>query len=231
MTAKPPKGRRVLVVDNYDSFVYNLVQYLGQLEIEVVVRRNDEIAPGELSGLGLAGVLISPGPGTPQDAGQSIPLVTRCAADRLPLLGVCLGHQAIGAAFGAAIVRAPELLHGKTSEVSHDGSGVLMGVPSPVTVTRYHSLTIDEATLPAEFIVTGRTASGVVMAIRHVELPIDGVQFHPESVLTESGHLMLANWLRRCGLAVADERVAALTEEMRRVRCAAWTTDSAVLPA
>ncbi len=222
---------RVLVVDNYDSFVYNLVQYLGQLDVEVVVRRNDDVTPGELADLDLDGVLISPGPGTPQDAGQSIALVRHCAAERLPVFGVCLGHQAIAAAFGAGIVRAPELLHGKTSAVDHDGSGVLGGVPSPVTVTRYHSLTVDEATLPAELLVTGRTASGVVMALRHARLPIDGVQFHPESVLTESGHLMVANWLRQCGLAVADDRVAALTEEMRRVRSTAWTADSAMLPA
>jgi para-aminobenzoate synthetase component II len=222
---------RVLVVDNYDSFVYNLVQYLAQLGAEVVVRRNDDIATAELAGLDLAGVLISPGPGTPDDAGQSVPVVKACAASRTPLLGVCLGHQAIGAAFGAAVVRASELLHGKTSAVCHDGLGVLAGVPSPVTVTRYHSLAVDEATLPAEVRVTGRTPSSVVMALRHRDLPIEGVQFHPESVLTEYGHLMMANWLSICGHPAPPDRVAALGAEMAAIRGAAWTTDSAAIPA
>src|SRR5439155_13230955 len=157
---------RILVVDNYDSFVYNLVQYLGQLGADVIVRRNDAISVDELDGLGVDGVLISPGPGMPQDAGNSMALVTACAQRSLPLFGVCLGHQAIGAVFSAPIVRAPELLHGKTSEVVHDGSGVLAGLPSPFTATRYHSLVVSEAELPAEIIVTGRTPTGVVMAVR-----------------------------------------------------------------
>jgi para-aminobenzoate synthetase component 2 len=214
---------RVLVLDNYDSFVYNLVQYLGQLGAEVIVRRNDAITPAELDDLAVDGVLISPGPGTPQDAGQSMAFVQACAERRLPLFGVCLGHQAIGAVFGAPIVRAPELLHGKTSDVVHDGSGVLAGLPSPFTATRYHSLAVSEAELPAEILVTGRTVSGVVMSLRHESLPIDGVQFHPESVLTQGGHRMVANWLRRCGGAVDDAQVDALADEVETLRAAAFT--------
>jgi para-aminobenzoate synthetase component 2 len=213
---------RVLVVDNYDSFVYNLVQYLGQLGASVVVRRNDEVGPGDLDALGVDGVLISPGPGMPQDAGNSMALVSACADRSLPLFGVCLGHQAIGAVFGAPIVRAPELLHGKTSAVVHDGSGVLAGLPSPFTATRYHSLTVEESALPAEIVVTGHTESGVVMALRHATLPIDGVQFHPESVLTQGGHLMVANWLRRCGGEVAQARADELAAEVEALRAAAF---------
>jgi para-aminobenzoate synthetase component 2 len=213
---------KVLVLDNYDSFVYNLVQYLGQLGADVVVRRNDAVTPAELDDLQVDGVLISPGPGTPQDAGQSMPFVTACAERRLPLFGVCLGHQAIGAVFGAPIVRAPELLHGKTSEVVHDGTGVLAGLPSPFTATRYHSLAVSEPELPTEIVVTGRTASGVVMSLRHESLPIDGVQFHPESVLTQGGHHMVANWLKRCGAAVDDAQVAGLADEVETLRAAAF---------
>jgi para-aminobenzoate synthetase component 2 len=213
---------RVLVVDNYDSFVYNLVQYLGQLGAEVVVRRNDAVAAEDVDGLQVDGVLISPGPGIPQDAGNSMDLVTACAERRLPLFGVCLGHQAIGAVYGSPIVRAPELLHGKTSEVFHDGTGVLAGLPSPFVATRYHSLAVEESALPPEIVVTGRTASGVVMAIRHATLPIDGVQFHPESVLTQGGHLMVANWLRRCGADVSDELAATLAAEVETLRSSAF---------
>ena len=215
---------RVLVLDNYDSFVYNLVQYLGQLGADVDVRRNDAVTPAELDDLDVDGVLISPGPGTPQDAGESMAFVTACAERALPLFGVCLGHQAIGAVFGAPIVRAPELLHGKTSEVVHDGSGVLAGLPSPLTATRYHSLAISEADLPPEIVVTGRTASGVVMALRHESLPIDGVQFHPESVLTQGGHRMVANWLRRCGASVDDGLVDDLAGEVETLRAAAFAS-------
>jgi para-aminobenzoate synthetase component II len=186
---------RILVIDNYDSFVYNLVQYLAQLDAKVVVRRNDAIEPSELDSLDVAGVLISPGPGLPQDAGNSMAMVSACAERRLPLFGVCLGHQAIGAVFGSPIVRAPELLHGKTSEVQHDGTGVLDGMPNPFTATRYHSLVVEESALPPEVVVNGRTASGVVMAMRHTELPIDGVQFHPESVLTPDGPTLARNFL------------------------------------
>jgi para-aminobenzoate synthetase component II len=213
---------RVLVVDNYDSFVYNLVQYLGQLGADVIVRRNDAVAPAELDSLEVDGVLISPGPGTPEDAGASMAFVSACAERGLPLLGVCLGHQAIGAVFGAPVHRAPELLHGKTSEVLHDGSGVLTGLPSPFTATRYHSLAVAEDELAPEIIVTGRTPSGVVMALRHESLPIDGVQFHPESVLTQGGHRMVGNWLRRCGGAVDDGVVDQLGAEVETLRQTAF---------
>jgi para-aminobenzoate synthetase component II len=213
---------RILVVDNYDSFVYNLVQYLAQLGASVEVRRNDAVHPSELDVLDVQGVLISPGPGTPQEAGNSMPIVSACAERRLPLLGVCLGHQAIGAAFGAAIVRAPELLHGKTSEVHHHGGGVLAGMPEPFTATRYHSLAVDESGLPPEMVVNGRTASGVVMAVRHTQLPIDGVQFHPESVLTQGGHHLLANWLARCGLLADRAQVAQLGAGVESLRANAF---------
>jgi len=213
---------RVLVIDNYDSFVYNLVQYLGQLGAAVVVRRNDAVRPGELDALAVDGVLISPGPGTPDDAGESMAFVRACAERELPLFGVCLGHQAIGAVFGAPVVRAPDLVHGKTSEVVHDGSGVLAGLPSPLTATRYHSLAVSEADLPSEIVVTGRTPSGVVMALRHESLPIDGVQFHPESVLTQGGHRMVANWLGRCGADVDDVLVAELAAGGETLRAGAF---------
>jgi para-aminobenzoate synthetase component 2 len=213
---------RILVVDNYDSFVYNLVHYLAQLGAEPTVRRNDEMAPTDLDGFD--GVLTSPGPSTPESAGVSVPVVTECANRRLPLFGVCLGHQAIAVAFGATVTRAGELLHGKTSEVHHNGEGVLAGLPDPFTATRYHSLAVVEQTLPAELEVTARTASGVVMAMRHTSLPIEGVQFHPESVLTESGHLMLANWLAACGLPEALDRAPALAAEMDALRHTAFST-------
>jgi para-aminobenzoate synthetase component 2 len=213
---------RILVIDNYDSFVYNLVQYLAQLDAKVVVRRNDAVEPSELDSLDVAGVLISPGPGLPQDAGNSMAMVAACAERRLPLFGVCLGHQAIGAVFGAPIVRAPELLHGKTSEVQHDGTGVLAGMPNPFTATRYHSLVVEESALPPELVVNGRTASGVVMAMRHLDLPIDGVQFHPESVLTQAGHRMVANWLNRCGLPVDAAQVAELGAGIETLRTSAF---------
>ncbi|WP_375477914.1 aminodeoxychorismate/anthranilate synthase component II [uncultured Jatrophihabitans sp.] len=213
---------RVLVIDNYDSFVYNLVQYLGQLGADVVVRRNDDVTPAELDRLGVSGVLISPGPGTPHDAGQSMAFVEACASRELPLLGVCLGHQAIGAVFGAPVLRAPELLHGKTSEVVHDGTGVLAGLPSPFTATRYHSLAVCAEDLPAEILVTGRTPSGIVMALRHESLPIEGVQFHPESVLTQGGHRMVGNWLRFCGADVDEALLDRLTRGVETLRAAAF---------
>jgi para-aminobenzoate synthetase component II len=213
---------RVLVVDNYDSFVYNLVQYLGQLGADVIVRRNDAVTPSELDSLDVDGVLISPGPGTPEDAGASMSFVSACAERAVPLFGVCLGHQAIGAVFGAPVHRAPELLHGKTSEVVHDGSGVLAGLPTPFTATRYHSLAVSEDELPPEIVVTGRTPSGVVMALRHRSLPIEGVQFHPESVLTQGGHRMVANWLTTCGATIDDAVVAELGAEVEALRHTAF---------
>jgi para-aminobenzoate synthetase component II len=212
---------RILVIDNYDSFVFNLVQYLGQLGVECDVRRNDEISVREIGTLRPAGILLSPGPGTPERAGICMKVITEYGGD-VPILGVCLGHQAFGAAYGATVNRAPELLHGKTSLVEHNGAGVLDGLPSPFTATRYHSLAVVESTIPADIEVTGRTSSGVVMAMRHRTLPIEGVQFHPESVLTQGGHLMLANWLAVCGLPSALERAPALADEVEARRVAAF---------
>lgn len=210
---------QVLVVDNYDSFVFNLVQYLGQLGVEAEVWRNDDQRlTGDAQIAAAAerfdGVLLSPGPGTPQRAGASIGLVRACAATNTPLLGVCLGHQAIGVAFGATVDRAPELRHGKTSSVFHSNVGVLAGLPDPFTATRYHSLTILPDTVPAELEVTARTEGGVIMGVRHVDLPIHGVQFHPESILTEGGHRMLANWLGYCGEPPAATLVGRLEQEL-----------------
>jgi para-aminobenzoate synthetase component II len=210
---------RILVIDNYDSFVYNLVQYLAQLGAECVVRRNDAVQPGDVTTAD--GVLVSPGPGTPERAGARMQIVRECAEQRRPLLGVCLGHQAIGAVWGATVARAPELLHGKVSEVHHNGAAVLAGLPQPFIATRYHSLTVLPETIPDELEVTGRTASGIVMAMRHRELPVHGVQFHPESVLTDGGHRLLANWLRIAGAEVDGSRVLELETGMRKLASAA----------
>jgi len=200
-------GIRIQVIDNYDSFVFNIVQYLAQLGARVDVVRSDEV---DVEGaLEYDGILISPGPGTPADAGRSMEVITR-AAGRTPVFGVCLGHQAIAAVFGATVDRAPELLHGKTSLVHHRGVGVLAGVPDPFTATRYHSLAVVPETVPADLEVTGATQTGVIMALRHRTLPVEGVQFHPESVLTQGGHRMLANWLAVCGDEDAVERSAGL---------------------
>ena len=212
---------RVLVIDNYDSFVFNLVQYLGQLGVDCDVRRNDELSVEEVGATNPAGILLSPGPGTPERAGICMAVIERYAGP-IPIFGVCLGHQAFGAAFGATVTRAPELLHGKTSLVSHDGQGVLKGLPDPFIATRYHSLAVVESTLPPQIEVTGRTESGVIMAMRHRELPIEGVQFHPESVLTQGGHLMLANWLAVCGLPAALDRAPELVAEVEARRVAAF---------
>ena len=205
---------RILVVDNYDSFVYNLVQYLGQIGADVEVWRNDDprfADPGWTDGFD--GVLLSPGPGTPEDAGVCIDVV-RSKGGVLPIFGVCLGLQSISVAFGGVVGRAPELLHGKTSLVHHDGRGVLAGLPNPFTATRYHSLALDPATVPDVLEVSATTDSGVIMAVRHRTLPIESVQFHPESVLTEGGYQMLANWLLACGDADAPGRATGLTPLM-----------------
>jgi para-aminobenzoate synthetase component II len=207
-------GARVLVVDNYDSFVFTIVGYLRQLGAECDVVRNDQVEVGDAAGYD--GVLLSPGPGTPEDAGVCVEMVRACGDRGQPMLGVCLGHQALGVAFGGVVSRAPELLHGKTSTVVHEGGGVLAGLPRPFTATRYHSLAIDPETVPDELEVTGSTPSGVVMAVRHRDLPLEGVQFHPESVLTEGGHRLLANWLVRCGDEEAVERSQGLAPLVRR---------------
>jgi para-aminobenzoate synthetase component II len=203
------RGPRILVVDNYDSFVFTIVGYLQQLGAECEVVRNDAVTAAD--GGDFDGVLISPGPGNPQEAGVSVAMIAACAQRNQPMLGVCLGHQALGVAFGATVSRAPELLHGKTSQVSHDGTGVLRGLPSPFIATRYHSLTIDPATMTDELTTTARTASGVIMAVRHRTLPLEGVQFHPESVLTQGGHRLFANWLQTCGLTDAVSRSEGLS--------------------
>lgn len=207
LAALAPPVTRILVIDNYDSFVFNLVQYLGQLGVEVDVRRNDAVTVDEARTYD--GILISPGPGTPQDAGVCLEIVRECSGD-VPILGVCLGHQVIAEAYGGVVDRAPELLHGKTSQVDHAGAGVLAGLPEPFTATRYHSLTVMPESVPDALEVTGTTDSGVIMALRHRDLPVEGVQFHPESVLTEGGHRLLANWLVVCGDAGAPDRAAGL---------------------
>jgi anthranilate synthase/aminodeoxychorismate synthase-like glutamine amidotransferase len=193
----------VFVLDNYDSFTYNLVQYLGEFGAEVEVRRNDEVTVEEVEALQPERILLSPGPCTPGDAGILVPLI-RHMAGKAPILGVCLGHQAIGEAFGGQVVRAQQLMHGKTSPVEHDGKGVFAGLPTPITCTRYHSLIVAEKTLPGELEITARTTEtngagkpngSVIMGLRHRTLPVEGVQFHPESVLTEGGHQMIRNFL------------------------------------
>jgi anthranilate synthase/aminodeoxychorismate synthase-like glutamine amidotransferase len=189
----------VFVLDNYDSFTYNLVQYMGELGAEMIVRRNDELTPAEVEALHPDRILISPGPCTPQDAGISMDLIKHFAntGRRVPILGVCLGHQAIGAAFGGEVVRAPKLMHGKTSEVEHDGKTIFAGIPSTMTCTRYHSLIVSEEGLPKELEISARTADGeTIMGLRHRELPIEGVQFHPESVLTVHGKQIIQNFLK-----------------------------------
>ncbi|GAA4858164.1 aminodeoxychorismate/anthranilate synthase component II [Kitasatospora sp. NPDC048365] len=212
---------RILVVDNYDSFVFNLVQYLYQLGATCEVVRNDEVtvehAVPRDGGAGFDGVLLSPGPGTPEEAGVCVDMVHHCASVGLPVFGVCLGLQSIAVAYGAVVGRAPELLHGKTSLVEHEDGGVFAGLPAPMTATRYHSLAVDPATVPEELVVTARTeGSGVIMGLRHRELPVEGVQFHPESVLTEGGHRMLANWLAECGFPEAVGRSAGLAPVIGR---------------
>jgi anthranilate synthase/aminodeoxychorismate synthase-like glutamine amidotransferase len=196
---------RVLVVDNYDSFVYNLVQYLGELGAEPIVHRDDAVSLDDVEEIAPDGILISPGPGSPADAGVSNELI-RTWGERVPVFGVCLGHQCIGEVFGGTVVRAPQVVHGKTSMVHHDGRGLFDGLPDPLEATRYHSLVVDRDSVPDCLEITAWTDDGLVMGLRHRELPIEGVQFHPESVLTEGGHRLLANWLTLCGDSEAIER-------------------------
>lgn len=199
---------RILVVDNYDSFVYTIVGYLDQLGAETVVVRNDAV-PSLDERAEFDGVLISPGPGTPAEAGESLQVIRDCAATGTPMLGVCLGHQALGEVYGGTVTHAPELMHGKTSQIAHDGRGVFDGLPTPFTATRYHSLAVVDGTISDDLIVTAR-ANGIIMGLQHRELPLHGVQFHPESVLTEGGHRLLANWLVLTGSDDAIERSADL---------------------
>ena len=193
---------RVLVVDNYDSFVYNLVQYLGELGAQPLVHRHDELTVDDAAALAPDAVVVSPGPGRPEDAGISSDVIATLGR-RTPVLGVCLGHQCIGQVFGADVVRAAHVVHGKTSLVHHRGQGVLAGLPQPFEATRYHSLVVDPATVPAELEVTAWTDDGTVMGLRHRELPVEGVQFHPESILTEAGHQLMANFLGQVAAPVA----------------------------
>ncbi|MGI9589864.1 MAG: anthranilate synthase component II [Myxococcota bacterium] len=189
---------RLLMIDNYDSFTYNLVQYLGELGAEVEVHRNDAAPVEELLRGEHAGVVISPGPGEPGGAGVSLAMVEACAERGIPLLGVCLGHQSIGMAFGGRIVRARSIMHGKLSQIRHDGKGVFAGIASPLTATRYHSLVIEQESCPEELEITARTEDGEILGVRHIEKPIEGVQFHPESIMTEAGKALLGNFLERC---------------------------------
>jgi para-aminobenzoate synthetase component II len=204
---------RILVVDNYDSFVYTIVGYLQQLGAETTVLRNDAV-PDSLDGYD--GVLVSPGPGTPKEAGASMEVIEACADRALPMLGVCLGHQALGEVFGGVVSHAPELMHGKTSEVTHRGAGVFAGLGSPFTATRYHSLAVVRDTVPEELEITAETANGIVMGLQHRTLPLHGVQFHPEAVLTEGGHRLLANWLAVTGDGGAVARSQGLAPLVRR---------------
>ncbi len=202
-----PVPARIVVVDNYDSFVYNLVQYLGELGATPLVYRHDAIDTRTLADLSPDGVLISPGPGRPEEAGVSCEAIDTLGG-KVPILGVCLGHQCIGHAFGGQVVRARAVMHGKTSVIHHDGSGVFTGLPDPVVATRYHSLVVDADSVPSVLDVTASTDDGTIMGLRHRSMPVEGVQFHPESILTSGGHRMLANWLAGCGhpdaLALAE---------------------------
>ena len=209
----------ILVVDNYDSFVYNLVQYLAELGAEVEVRRNDEVTVDDVASSAPDGVLVSPGPGHPRDAGNCISIIRYCAENSIPMLGICLGHQALGEALGASVARAPELLHGRSSLVEHADTGVFKGVSQPLVAGRYHSLVVEDEGLPDELVVTARS-HGLIMGIRHRTLPLEGVQFHPESVLTQDGYRLIANWLAECGSKVALERAEELTARIDAVRAA-----------
>jgi anthranilate synthase/aminodeoxychorismate synthase-like glutamine amidotransferase len=196
-------GSRILVIDNYDSFVYNLVQYLGELGAEPVVYRHDSVTLGEMIDLRPDALLISPGPGRPEDAGLSNAAIEHFASRGLPVLGVCLGHQCIGQLYGGEVVRAPRVMHGKASEISHAGVGVFAGLPNPFTATRYHSLVVARESVPPVLEITAESEDGLVMGLRHRELPVEGVQFHPESILTTGGHALLRNFLSGVGESVA----------------------------
>ena len=198
MPSLRPKTMRILIIDNYDSFTYNLVQYLGELGADLDVQRNDDATVAELLASKPDGLVISPGPGVPQNAGISIEAVIEFSSAKIPVLGVCLGHQSIGEAFGGKTVRAQSIMHGKTSPIEHDNKGVFEGLPQPFDATRYHSLVVEEDSLPACLAVTARTADGEIMGLRHRELPVEGVQFHPESILTGEGKRLLGNFLARC---------------------------------
>ena len=204
----------ILVVDNYDSFVYTIVGYLRQMGAETTVVRNDAVDLGSIKDYD--GVLVSPGPGTPAEAGASMDVIRACATHGVPMLGICLGHQALAEVFGGVVSHAPELMHGKTSEVTHSGDSVLGGLPSPFTATRYHSLAVENPTVPAELEVTCSTANGIIMGLQHRTLPLAGVQFHPESVLTQGGHRLLANWLEQCGMPDPAGRSAGLSPLVRK---------------
>ena len=206
----------LLMIDNYDSFTYNLVQYFAELGAEVVVHRNDEISVAQIAALNPQHIVVSPGPCTPNEAGISVAAIQHFAG-KIPILGVCLGHQSIGQAFGGRIIHAKQLMHGKTSAIHHNNTSVFHGLPNPFTATRYHSLTIDPATVTDDLITTAHTGSGVIMAVRHRTLPLEGVQFHPESVLTQGGHRLFANWLATCGLADAVSRSEGLGPLVRDV--------------
>jgi para-aminobenzoate synthetase component 2 len=211
------QGPSILVIDNYDSFVYNLVQYLNELGASVRVERNDQVSAADVARMELDGVLVSPGPGYPINAGNCIEIINYCFEHSLPMLGVCLGHQALGEAFGAKIVPAPELVHGRSSLVEHEGVGIFAGAPRPLVAGRYHSLVVDPSTLPDHFEVTAH-CGGLIMGMRHREAPLEGVQFHPESVMTQDGYLLLANWLATCGSSVALERAGELNRRSSVVR-------------
>ena len=184
----------IFVLDNYDSFTYNLVQYIGQFAPDVEVYRNDVLSVEDIRQKSPAGIVISPGPGRPEDAGLSVEIIRELGTD-IPILGICLGHQAIATAYGGKVDRAPEVVHGKTSEIQHDGDPLFKGLPSPFRATRYHSLLVDEASLPTELVITARTASGLIMGLRHRKFPVVGMQFHPESILTEHGLQMIENFI------------------------------------
>ncbi len=212
---------RVVVIDNYDSFVYNLVQYLGELGAEPVVHRHDQVTLAELRDLAPDAVLVSPGPGRPEDAGISNDAICEFGERGVPVLGVCLGHQCIGALYGGDVVRAPQVMHGKTSLIRHTDVGVFAGLPQPLEATRYHSLVVDRASVPDCLEITAETDDGIVMGLRHRELPVEGVQFHPESMLTQHGHVLLATWLAGCGASDAPTLAPALAEHVELLRTSA----------